>query len=119
MRTAQMLLLILLSATCTFGQTPDLTPAQVHTVLDSLCSRLKQAYIFPDTAVKMAQYLQAQYKKGAYADYRDPRRLATRLAADLQAAHHDDHLRLTYQPSRPGSQRTDTTGEAQREKDEN
>lgn len=119
MRTAPILLIILLSAIYSFGQTPDLTPAQVHTVVDSLCSRLQQAYIFPDTALKMAQYLQAQHKKGAYVDLRDPRRLAARLAGDLQTAHHDDHLRVMYQPRQPEPQQTDTAGAAQRQREAN
>jgi hypothetical protein len=128
MRKARILFILLLSATCSFGQArppsggppiPELTPAQIHTVIDSLCSRLKQAYIFPDTAVKMAQYLQAQYKKGVYANYKDPNQLAARLAGDLQAAHHDDHLRVMSLPPHPEPRRTDTTGAAQWEKEEN
>jgi len=132
MRKARFLFIALLSvscvlaAGCALGQTrpgdpppPNLTPVQIHIVIDSLCSRLKQAYIFPDTALKIAQYLQVQYKKGAYSNYRDPRELAVRLRNDLQAAHHDDHLRLGYRPPGQAPQRVDTTGAAQRQREDN
>lgn len=120
MRTTPILLLFLLSATCSFCQPrEELTPAQVHTVVDSLCSRLRQAYIFPDTAAKIARYLQTQYKKGAYSAYRDPRELAIRLRSDLQAVHHDDHLRLMYRGTDPARRPADTAGAAERERQEN
>jgi hypothetical protein len=119
MRKGWTLLITLFLATYSFGQTQDLTPAQVRTVIDSLCSLLKQGYVFPDTAVKMAQYLQTQYAKGAYANYHDPRLLALRLGDDLQTAHHDDHLRVIYQPQPPDPRQRDTAGAAQREREEN
>jgi|GEM_PF-229507 len=162
MRKARLLFITLLLASCAIGQTRQspggpqvpppppppqparkpppppplaLTPVQIHAVVDSLCSRLQEAYIFPDTAARIAQYLQAQYEKGAYSNYRDPRELVIRLRSDLRTAHHDDHLRLEYrQPERetgatrgqragngeaPQLQEPDTAGEAQRRREDN
>ena len=70
-------------------------------------------YIFPDAARKWAAYLEAQYKKGAYAGIKDPTDLADRLQQDLQKAHHDGHFRLLYAPGMAGNL-ADTTHMAER-----
>ncbi|GGA95894.1 S41 family peptidase [Puia dinghuensis] len=116
----------LLSATCTFctaqeqpGNTPlVITPAIVHSLIDSLRHSLGQHYIFPDTAQKMVAYLETEYRKGAYAEIKNPQQLAERLWRDLEKAHHDGHLHLGYQPQFARQlANTDTTGAAQRQKD--
>src|SRR5271170_8018800 len=76
-----------------------ITPAVTRQLIDSIRQELYKNYIFPDTALKMANYLEEQYKKGAYAAIKDPRELARRLDMDLHKAHHDGHLRLMYAPS--------------------
>jgi retinol-binding protein 3 len=88
-----------------FAQTPppppppqQFTPALTHTLIDSLGQVLYKNYIFPDTARKWSAYLEAQYKKGAYAGIKDPNDLAERLQHDLQKTHFDGHLRLMYAP---------------------
>src|SRR5262249_52999831 len=91
----------------------QITPAITRMVIDSLGQVLMHNYVFPDTAVKMAAYLDEQYKKGAYATVRDPRQLADRLLQDLQKAHHDGHLRLHYAPGM-AKDLADTNGAAQR-----
>jgi retinol-binding protein 3 len=76
----------------------QITPAITRILIDSLGQVLYNHYIFPDTARKWAAYLEAQYKKGAYAGIKDPNDLADRLQQDLQKAHHDGHFRLMYAP---------------------
>ena len=76
----------------------QITPAITHALIDSLGQALYKNYIFPDTARKMAAYLEAQYEKGAYAEIKDPNDLAARLQQDLQKAHHDGHFHLQYAP---------------------
>jgi len=96
------------------GEAPlQVTPAITRIVIDSLSQALKHNYVFPDTAAKMAAYLDNEYKKGAYAAIRDPWQLADRLQQDLQKAHHDGHFRLMYAPGM-ARELTDTTGIASR-----
>jgi hypothetical protein len=91
----------------------QVTPAVIRTVIDSLGQALKHNYVFPDTAAKMAAYVDREYKKGAYAGIRDPRELADRLQRDLQKAHHDGHFRLMYAPGM-AKDLADTNGAAAR-----
>jgi hypothetical protein len=80
------------------GAPLQITPAITRALIDSLGRVLYDRYIFPDTARKWAAFLEAQYKKGAYAEIKDPNDLADRLQQDLQKAHHDGHFRLMYAP---------------------
>lgn len=89
--------------TCQAQGGPESTPLQVtpaitRVLIDSLGQVLYNHYIFPDTARKWVAYLEAQYKKGAYAEIKDPNDLADRLQQDLQKAHHDGHFRLLFAP---------------------
>src|ERR1700722_532330 len=93
----------------------QITPAITHALIDSLGQVLYDHYIFPDTARKWAVYLEAQYKKGAYANIKDPNELANRLQQDLQKAHHDGHFRLLYAPGM-ARDLADTTHMAERQR---
>jgi hypothetical protein len=95
------------------GAPLQITPAITHALIDSLGQVLYDHYIFPDTARKWAAYVEAQYKKGAYAEIKDPNALAARLQQDLQKAHHDGHFRLMYAP-RLASDLADTAHMAER-----
>jgi hypothetical protein len=57
----------------------QITPTITRELIDSLGQVLYDHYIFPDTARKWAAYLEAQFKKGAYAEIKDPNDLADRL----------------------------------------
>ena len=72
------------------GAPLQITPAITRTLIDSLGHVLYNHYIFPDTARKWAAYLEAQYKKGAYAGIKDPNELATQLWKDLQKTHRSE-----------------------------
>lgn len=120
MRPGLFLLIILLHACvfCCRAQEPaetqlQITPAVTRLLIDSLGQVLKHHYVFPDTAAKMAAWLDKEYKKGAYAAIKDPRELAQRLQQDLQKAHHDGHFRLDYAPAM-ARDLADTTGLAAR-----
>ncbi|MBS1662352.1 MAG: S41 family peptidase [Bacteroidetes bacterium] len=95
------------------GAQLQITPAVTRLVIDSLGQVLKHNYVFPDTAAKMAAYLDKEYKRGAYAGIKDPQELADRLWKDLEKAHHDGHLRIMYAPGM-AKDLTDTVGIAQR-----
>jgi retinol-binding protein 3 len=97
------------------GASLQITPAITRALIDSLGQVLYDHYIFPDTARKWAAYLEAQYKKGAYAGIKDPDDLANHLQQDLQKAHHDGHFRLLYAPDM-ARDLADTTHMAQRQR---
>ncbi|HTH47910.1 MAG TPA: S41 family peptidase [Candidatus Limnocylindria bacterium] len=74
------------------------TPEMTGQLIARLRTVLVDNYIFPDTAADMVALVEKEYEKGAYANIRDPGQLADRLQNDLQAAHHDGHLRFMYDP---------------------
>lgn len=76
----------------------QVTPAVTRLLIDSIRQSLYRNYIFPDSALMMARYVEAEFKKGAYAAITDPIKLAERLHQDLQKAHHDGHFRILYNP---------------------
>ncbi|HUQ67189.1 MAG TPA: hypothetical protein VM101_13590 [Flavitalea sp.] len=89
----------------------QVTPAVTRLLIDSLRQSLYRTYVFPDSALKMISYVEAEYKKGAYAAITDPRKLAERFNPDLQKAHHDGHFQIIYDP-RFAKDMSDTTGRA-------
>lgn len=91
----------------------QVTPAITRMLIDSIGQSLYRNYIFPDTAIKMAGYLENEFQKGAYTEIKDPQELAYRLQQDLQKAHHDGHLHLRYAPAM-AKDLLDTTGIAKR-----
>jgi hypothetical protein len=93
----------------------QVTPAVTRLLIDSLWQSLSRNYIFPDSALKMIKYVEAEFKKGAYASITDPRKLAEQLNKDLQKGHHDGHFHIIYDP-RFARDLSDTTGQAARQR---
>jgi hypothetical protein len=93
----------------------QVTPAVTRLLIDSLRQSLYRNYIFPDSALKMIRYVEAEFKKGAYAAITDPQKLAIQLQQDLQKAHHDGHFHITYNP-RFARDLSDTVGRAARQR---
>jgi len=93
----------------------QVTPAVTRLLIDSIRQSLYRNYIFPDSALKMIRYVEAEFKKGAYEAITDPRKLAERLHQDLQKGHYDGHFRFFYDP---GFARvlSDTAGRATRQR---
>ena len=77
---------------------PDRTidTAERRAVIDGLIDRLKQAYVFPDTAVAMERALRARQRRGEYDRLSSARAFADSLTAHLQAVSRDRHLRVRY-----------------------
>jgi retinol-binding protein 3 len=65
-------------------------------VIDGAVAKLNEFYVFPETAKKMAEAVQARLKSGAYDDVTDAGDFATTLTNDLQAVSHDKHLRVNF-----------------------
>jgi hypothetical protein len=93
----------------------QVTPAVTRLLIDSIRQSLYRNYVFPDSALKMARYVEAEFKKGAYTAITDPKKLAERLHQDLQKVHHDGHFRISYDP-RFARELADTTGRAARQR---
>lgn len=77
---------------------PDRTidAAERRVVIDGVLERLKQAYVFPDTALAMERAIRARQRRGEYDRISSGRGLAESLTAHLQAVSRDRHLRVRY-----------------------
>jgi hypothetical protein len=77
---------------------PDRTidPAERRIVIDGVVDRLKQAYVFPDTALAMERAVRARQRRGEYDRLTSARAFADSLTAHLQAVSRDRHLRVRY-----------------------
>ncbi|HSZ31660.1 MAG TPA: S41 family peptidase [Puia sp.] len=78
--------------------TLKITPEITHQLIDSIRKVLVEKYIFRDTAIKMVDYLEKQYKRGIYDSITDPTELERKLYKDLRLVHRDVHFRLIYAP---------------------
>jgi C-terminal processing protease CtpA/Prc len=70
--------------------------AERRTVVDGVIDRLKQMYVFPDTAVAMERAVRARQRRGEYDRITSARGFADSLTAHLQAVSRDRHLRVRY-----------------------
>ena len=77
---------------------PDRTidAAERRTVIDGVIERLKEAYVFPDTAKSMERAIRARQRRGEYDGHTSSRTFADSLTAHLQAVSHDKHLRVRF-----------------------
>jgi len=71
--------------------TPPGAP-EIHAIVDSLASALRAYYVDADTGRAIAEHLLAREHDGAYDTVTSLADLATRLMADMRAAHPDKHL---------------------------
>ncbi len=88
-----------------------LTVKEQQTVVDSIGSKLKGNYIFPEVAEKMASSMVSKLEKGDYQSITDPQEFATMLTADLRAISKDKHIRVTFAPDRIAEQQQQVTAE--------
>lgn len=79
------------------ARTP-LDAAARKSAIDDVCRLLKEVYVFPDVAEKMAAAVREKADAGAYDAITRPGEFAERLMADLQAVSRDKHLQM-----RPGA----------------
>jgi retinol-binding protein 3 len=69
-------------------------------VIDGAIANLKEFYVYPDIAQKMADALGEHLKSGDYDGVTAGDEFAALLMEHLQAVSHDKHLRLNYRPFR-------------------
>lgn len=67
-------------------------------VVDSLSACLISTYVYKDTALKMADYIHARLKNGAYNSITDPAEFAQALNADVHGVYNDKHLGIQFNP---------------------
>jgi hypothetical protein len=67
-------------------------------VIDGAIANLKEFYVFPDVAQKMADALGEHLKSGHYDEITIGDDFAALLTQHLEAVSHDKHLRVNYRP---------------------
>jgi C-terminal processing protease CtpA/Prc len=97
-------------ATSSAQQRDTTITAEVRTqVIDTVLKRLKDYYVFPQTAAAMEQNIRERIKQGEYADVTSGRRLGEILTEHLQAISSDKHLRVRYAPAPARPERAQTS----------
>ena len=67
-------------------------------VVNGAVAKLNEYYVFPETAKKMAEAVQARLKNGAYDTITGADDFANTLTEDLRAVSHDKHLGVNFSP---------------------
>ena len=75
-----------------------LDAAERKSVIDGAIAQLKEYYIYPAGAQKMADAVLAHEKAGDYDKITDGNAFAAKLTSDMQAVTHDRHLHVNYSP---------------------
>ena len=70
-------------------------------VVHAAAKLLRDTYVDPAQATRLADLLLANLKAGSYDAISDPVEFASRLTDDLRAATHDLHLNVEYDPPEP------------------
>jgi hypothetical protein len=65
-------------------------------VIDEAVAKLNEFYVFPETAKKMGEAVQAKLKSGAYDAITDGDDFAAKLTEDLRAVSNDKHLGVNF-----------------------
>ncbi len=88
-------------------------------VIEAILSALKQNYVYPETAEKMAAAINDHQEKGKYDAITDGGLLANQIGEDLSAVNHDRHLHVEWSPFKRPEQREgpDPAAEAQLQRD--
>jgi hypothetical protein len=117
-------LLALPAAPCAFGQQPAAPPldeAARRAIVQEVVKVLQENYIFPETAERMRQDVEAKLKDGAYDGLTSPGAFADAVSEDLRAISKDKHLRFRYDPeavSRRERENSKSEEERKKERDE-
>lgn len=91
----------------------DIDPPTQKRVVDKLSTDLKENYVFPDLAKKMANDINARLRKGEYAKATSGIKFAKTLTENLQKISKDKHLRVRFsqRPIPVRKRRTEPTEE--------
>jgi hypothetical protein len=94
------LLLRLAACPLAAADTPDLpiTSDERATVIEGSIEKLKQFYVFPDTATKLESVIRSRTSSREFRSISSGSELASTLTSYLQDATHDKHLRAEFFP---------------------
>lgn len=92
------LLIILSYGSVALAQNPVLTKRIKKETIASISKSLKDNYIFLDTALRMGDFINLQFKIGAYDTIHSQNAFAYKLTTDLRSVYHDSHLSISYDP---------------------
>ena len=109
-RTVAILLFLTTPLVAQQNQVP-LTAEEQQTVVDSISSKLKTTYVFPEVAKEMAASITSKLGKGGYTSISDPHEFATTLTTDLRAVSKDKHISVSFAPGRIKEQQQRVTAE--------
>jgi hypothetical protein len=86
-------------------------------VIQETLKALREKYVFPEVAEKMAAAIQQRINNNEYAQITSAKQLAETLTADLQAISKDKHLNIRYhhEPIPERTERATPTKEEQQE----
>jgi C-terminal processing protease CtpA/Prc len=77
----------------------SLIDAATHTeIIDIFLSQLREHYVFPDVAEKIAVSVRERLHDGAYDTFNDAKAFAATLTAHMYEVSNDKHLRIFYSP---------------------
>lgn len=97
MQKIVLLIIIGLFPSIVFSQT-KLSKKVNADVVNNVIQLLNDNYVYPDTALKMGNFLSKQLKNGAYDNIIKLQDLSDLINRDLNIVHHDGHLQLQYNP---------------------
>lgn len=67
-------------------------------IIDWICLKMNEIYVFPDVAKKMEEHIKTKLKSGDYDKISNPRAFARQLRNDLVEISHDRHFNVVYAP---------------------
>ena len=67
-------------------------------IIDWVCLKMNEIYVFPDVAKKMEEHIRTKLKNGDYDKISSPRDFARQLRSDLVEISHDRHFNVVYAP---------------------
>ena len=79
-------------------QETNLEKSTKAAIIDWMCLKLNEIYVFPDVAKKMDEYLRNKLKDGDYDSISDPGTFTRILRGDLIKISHDRHFNVIYAP---------------------
>ena len=93
-KTGILVMLAILISQTGFGQ------INTRQLINAVCDSLNRHYILPEQALHISASLQLKENKKAYQLLKnDPLNLAEQIMTDINAVHHDPHLRIKFEPA--------------------
>ncbi len=77
---------------------PELNIATKKILVDSIGNALNNYYVFPEKAIKMAEYVKKQCKNKSYDSLVNPNDFANKVLKDIRSIYNDKHLIIRYDP---------------------